>query len=592
MVDGASVFDYPFVLAKLTTNERDALVSVQPGMEIFNVDTTMAEIFDGYSWSPQLSRFQLPDMPDAIVDETYLGALPGIYRTLLSAIADGGESIYLRDASSDTGTITVAAGDKMQRLWGKDADTTILAQSITCNKDNVTFEQFALSSKILAISATQNTIEELLVSGSGQVTWDGNATYATMRGGLFVSTSAAGFKVGPVNGYLRSSVIGTRFLESQIDLSGTGSTRLVALRFENVNISWTGTGYAVNVSASGVHSLQFDGGSLYTTTKGIYLKGFGQLVTNMRFDLTVAAAVGIELDTDSFATSARIIGNEFYGPGIGFQYIGSGTAGIALVIGNTATAAYTGLPTFKGAQGMQWIANDFPGCTIDWQTKPGQVVIGGDMTGITELNIPADLVMRNVKGQADRGTYTGGTWAAGLLPAADSLYSLGLFGGNRWLAINAVGLLVINSTTYMNQATLGNLVSQISSVAANDDPQENIYQNRVTTTNATQTTLHTIPIVASNTYKIRAEVTARRTGGSAGTADDAAAYEFVGTYKTAAGVVTLIGAVTALYTAESQAGWDATFTISGTNVLVRVTGATNNNIVWHLSKLSVELVGT
>ena len=83
------------------------------------------------------------------------------------------------------------------------------------------------------------------------------------------------------------------------------------------------------------------------------------------------------------------------------------------------------------------------------------------------------------------------------------------------------------------------------------------------------------------TVQLEAVVTARRTGGSAGTAEDGAAYIVRGAYKTVAGVVTLIGAIGLIYTAEDQPGWDCTLTISGTNVLVRVTGAVNNNVTWH-----------
>ncbi len=65
-----------------------------------------------------------------------------------------------------------------------------------------------------------------------------------------------------------------------------------------------------------------------------------------------------------------------------------------------------------------------------------------------------------------------------------------------------------------------------------------------------------------------------------------------GTYKTVTGTVTLLGgAVQADYTVENQAGWDATLTISGTNVLLRVTGATSNNITWH-STVFVSNVGS
>lgn len=101
----------------------------------------------------------------------------------------------------------------------------------------------------------------------------------------------------------------------------------------------------------------------------------------------------------------------------------------------------------------------------------------------------------------------------------------------------------------------------------------------IATTNATVTTLSTIPIPATTTTAITGYVTARRTGGAAGTAEDGALYRVEAVYKDVAGTPTSIGsAVTVI--GESQAGWDVTLAVSGTNVLVQVTGAVNNNISW------------
>lgn len=105
-------------------------------------------------------------------------------------------------------------------------------------------------------------------------------------------------------------------------------------------------------------------------------------------------------------------------------------------------------------------------------------------------------------------------------------------------------------------------------------------EGTINTTNATPATLLTIAIPASTTVEIEMSVIARRTGGTAGTAEDAAAYRRIGTYKTVAGVVTLVGALTTIHVVEDQAGWEATLVISGTNVIVQVTGATNNNVSW------------
>lgn len=135
----------------------------------------------------------------------------------------------------------------------------------------------------------------------------------------------------------------------------------------------------------------------------------------------------------------------------------------------------------------------------------------------------------------------------------------------------------------VNQATLGNSVQTLQSTATNDDPIEIVYQNRVTTTNNTQTTIHTFTVPASTTYYISATVICRRTGGVAGTAEDGGAYEIKGVYKNAAGTATLIGAVTQTFAQESQAGFDATFTVTGATVLCRVTGVTSNNLTWHMT---------
>lgn len=114
----------------------------------------------------------------------------------------------------------------------------------------------------------------------------------------------------------------------------------------------------------------------------------------------------------------------------------------------------------------------------------------------------------------------------------------------------------------------------------------------VNTTDATQTTLATIPITASSTYLIEARIVARRTGGSAGTADDGAVYVRRATYTTKSGTVTLMGSVQTIGTdTEDQAGWDATLDINSTNVRVRVTGATNNNVTW-MGDVSVQRVNS
>ncbi len=138
---------------------------------------------------------------------------------------------------------------------------------------------------------------------------------------------------------------------------------------------------------------------------------------------------------------------------------------------------------------------------------------------------------------------------------------------------------------------LGNEVLRIESVATNDDPSERVFQNRAATTDATVTTLHTQTIPASTTVRLVAHVVARRTGGAAGTAEDGASYTVVVTVKNVGGTATLVGAVNQLTAQEDQAAWDATIDVTGATARVRVTGAANNNVTWHLT-LHVFQVGT
>lgn len=116
---------------------------------------------------------------------------------------------------------------------------------------------------------------------------------------------------------------------------------------------------------------------------------------------------------------------------------------------------------------------------------------------------------------------------------------------------------------------------------------------RINTTDATVTTLLSIPLRPSATTLLRVLVWARRTGGSSGTAEDGAGYVLYGVYKVVAGVGTAVGGATPTldFGAEDQAGWNATLTLSGQNVLVRVTGAANNNITW-VARAHVDRVET
>jgi len=162
-------------------------------------------------------------------------------------------------------------------------------------------------------------------------------------------------------------------------------------------------------------------------------------------------------------------------------------------------------------------------------------------------------------------------------------------GGTERARFNINGRFAIGSSNDVGrlditEGTLGNSIFRFLTTATNDDPVVSVHQNRTTTTSAATTTLQTFSVATNNTVTIEARVLARRTGGSSGTTGDSAAYTIEGTFKNISGTVTQVGSQTTVHQAEDQSAWNTLFTISGTNVLVSVVGATNNNITWHLVK--------
>ena len=93
----------------------------------------------------------------------------------------------------------------------------------------------------------------------------------------------------------------------------------------------------------------------------------------------------------------------------------------------------------------------------------------------------------------------------------------------------------------------------------------------VTTTDATPATIITIPV--TGTLAITAKVTARSSTGVSGS------YEVKASAKNVSGTVTLIGQV-AVATLTDQDAWSVSAAVSGTDLLIRVTGEAATTIAW------------
>lgn len=99
-------------------------------------------------------------------------------------------------------------------------------------------------------------------------------------------------------------------------------------------------------------------------------------------------------------------------------------------------------------------------------------------------------------------------------------------------------------------------------------------ETTVSTTDATVTTIDTVAIPTDEVLKIRADVSCKK--------DDLT--EKGGFVKEAifannSGTVTQQGSTTSIFH-DAKVGWNVTMLISGTNVLIQVTGAVADNIDW------------
>jgi hypothetical protein len=112
---------------------------------------------------------------------------------------------------------------------------------------------------------------------------------------------------------------------------------------------------------------------------------------------------------------------------------------------------------------------------------------------------------------------------------------------------------------------------------------------KITTTDAATTGLVRVPVPDGKTVMIQAMIVARRTGGSAGAAGDSAFYVLTGAYKNVAGVLTGI-ATPNLYGGEDQGSWNVGFSTLGSDAVVTVEGAVNNDVTWE-GAISSYIVG-
>lgn len=103
---------------------------------------------------------------------------------------------------------------------------------------------------------------------------------------------------------------------------------------------------------------------------------------------------------------------------------------------------------------------------------------------------------------------------------------------------------------------------------------------KLSTTDATPTQITSFAIPDYTTMLVEAKVVARRTGGSAGTDEDGLAYVLKAAFKNVAGTATQIGATETIIAAKDNAAWGVAFDVNSDDIIIEVTGDTDNDIDW------------
>lgn len=135
----------------------------------------------------------------------------------------------------------------------------------------------------------------------------------------------------------------------------------------------------------------------------------------------------------------------------------------------------------------------------------------------------------------------------------------------------------------ITQSSSGKLLS-VETNTDGDNPKRVTIQGRVTTANATETTVATVPTSTNSITYIKATIVARVTGGAGGYANQGAAFEIHGAFDNVSGTVNELAttAITEIaLTDTNTGGYVVDLDQSSTNVLVTVTGGAADNVTWH-----------
>jgi len=167
--------------------------------------------------------------------------------------------------------------------------------------------------------------------------------------------------------------------------------------------------------------------------------------------------------------------------------------------------------------------------------------------------------------------------------------NLQLLSSTRDISGKAMLLLQFDGVDWIEMGPTGGMATASGGITVGSGTKHDGYvisdTAEVQTTDATPTTLDTLALLDENSYYVEALIVAVQSDGT-----DRASYKIACTaYRTAAGSATLQGGVTIIHGSESNVALDATFTVSGNNLLVTVTGIAAETWEWGTSTVSINM---
>lgn len=395
----------PFYPLHVTTAQRDALTVLMPGLTVFNIETMRWEMWDGIQWTAHMTDASGLTIFDAIVDGSFASEGPVLFQTLMRAVQDGdAESVFCREPG-DTAALDLISSLSVRRIQGTAGDTTPLPMNLTISKDDVVLEQLGFAAVDLLLSSARSGARDCLFSGTGRLLTDSGMSYSAVEFARFMGCTATPVVLGGGVGLLlsRPSFLNNSGHACSIDTSAAMSYLSIA----NGLFLSAGSDYHIKTGALTWTQCTINGAAvLMNANGGFQIHGSQNAIRNVDF-LGLAALGGAKrglllssptgVDIESKVDGCSFIAANAADVMFECSSLDADAAGLELV----NCAAPNG-GTFYGSQGMRWTSLDLRGCTVNFRSKTGQVVHGGDWTGATLQNVPSDLVIHDCVGQADR----------------------------------------------------------------------------------------------------------------------------------------------------------------------------------------------